>query len=308
VALLCIVLIPFGYWYEWTGFSAATFSTNPNEEIRQPKRLWDWLELLVIPLVLAISAAWFSRAERRNEQAIANQRIEEERTIAKQRIEEERTIAEDRTQDAALQSYLEQMSILLIDKDLRKSEEGSEVRDLARAWTLTFLRRLNGERKGILLRFLYESELITKDKLVISLVQADLREAELDWAVLNGVDLTGANLEQANLEMADLSGAILFETYLSKANLFGAELSKANLSDAFLSNAILLGANLRGADLSGAYLDDAYLSLSNYAGSALSAKSMIKAELFGPKYDTATIWPDGFDPESHGAILIKEEQ
>lgn len=93
------------------------------------------------------------------ERLIADERILQDQQIADERLEEDRRIADERAQDAALEAYLEQMSTLLLGNKLRKSVKGAEVRDVARAWTLTVLRRLKAERKGILLRFLYESGL-----------------------------------------------------------------------------------------------------------------------------------------------------
>jgi hypothetical protein len=90
--------------------------------------LWDWLELLIAPAVLAGGAIWFNRSQRNRELAL------EER-----RAEEARTIEERRSQDAALQSYLDQISQLLIDHSLRNSQPGDDVRTLARARTLTTL-------------------------------------------------------------------------------------------------------------------------------------------------------------------------
>jgi len=322
------LLIVIGYAYQWTGFGASTIVTlNPNEEIQLPKTLWDWLELLVIPIVLAISAAWFSRVERRSEQA-----------IAKQRIEEERRIADDRAQDTALQAYLEQMAALLLDKSLRQSEEGSEERAMARAWTLTFLRRLNGERKGVLLRFLYESDLITKEKSTFSLALADLSEANLGRADLSGANLSGANLSGANLSRAALGGTNLSGAYLIGANLSGAKLSEANLGRAYLSlanlslanlidanlmgatlieanlmGANLMGANLRNADLMGANLMGAYLIGAALEGALLIGTNLSGALLSGVylsnvAYSRKTIWPDGFDPVEAGAFLAEDDK
>ena len=48
------------------------------------------------------------------------------------------------------------MTELLLDKKLRESEV-DEVRAVARARTFTVLRRLDGERKGALIRFLIRS-------------------------------------------------------------------------------------------------------------------------------------------------------
>lgn len=163
--------------------------------------LWNWLDLLIIPVVLAIGGYLFTRSENRAT----------------------RTVAEQRAQDEALQAYLEQMGQLLLDYDrpLRKSEEGDEVRTLARARTLTVLTRLDGVRKRSVLQFLYESDLISKDRCVV-----DLRGADLSGAQLSEAGLSGANLSRADLREASLRGA----------NLIGAELSRADMSEADLSN------------------------------------------------------------------------
>ena len=54
----------------------------------------------------------------------------------------ERELAEQQAQNDSLQTYLDQMGMLLLEKDLRSSKEDSEVRTLARARTLTVLGRL----------------------------------------------------------------------------------------------------------------------------------------------------------------------
>jgi hypothetical protein len=61
--------------------------------------------------------------------------------IAREQREREVEIADRRAQDEALQAYLEQIGQLLLEKNLRDSKEGDEVRTLARARTLTVLRR-----------------------------------------------------------------------------------------------------------------------------------------------------------------------
>ncbi|MDQ5854538.1 MAG: pentapeptide repeat-containing protein, partial [Chloroflexota bacterium] len=67
---------------------------------------------------------------------------------------------------------------------------------------LSVLRRLDGERKGILLRFLQESQLISATNPIISLRTADLSKADLRFA-----DLRKANLSEADLSEANLHGA-----------------------------------------------------------------------------------------------------
>lgn len=190
------------------------------------------MQLLIIPVALAVVAIWFNRVERRNEQAISS----------------------DNQQEGALQSYLDKMSDLLLKEGLRQSETNAEVRNIARARTLTVLRKLDGKRKGSLLQFLYEAGLIDKDNCVIQLGGADLRGIDLKGIKLRNSNLGNVDLSEADLRMADLSYAFLEDTNLSSASLSG-----AILVDAFMICADLEKADLREADLREVNLEKADL-------------------------------------------------
>ena len=159
---------------------------NVNVPGLRGKTLWDWLQLLIIPVVLAVGGYLFNytttRAEQRNTQV---------------RDQNEQSIASDNQREAALQAYIDNMSELLLHEKLRESGEDDEVRKIARVRTLTVLPRLDANRKGSVLQFLHESSLIHKDKKII-----DLRDANLFEANLNRADLSGANLRGANLRGA----------------------------------------------------------------------------------------------------------
>lgn len=53
--------------YHWTGYSRSASPLTTEQLIERQKAIWDWLELLLIPLVLAAGGLWFSWAERRND-------------------------------------------------------------------------------------------------------------------------------------------------------------------------------------------------------------------------------------------------
>jgi uncharacterized protein YjbI with pentapeptide repeats len=137
------------------------------------------------------------------------------------------------------------MSSLLLEKDLRTSEQESEVRTLARARTLTVLERLDPSRKTAVYQFLVDSDLVQS---------IDERDPIIS---LNGADLGGANVSDANLRNADLNGADLNGADLSEADLYKADLSGANLRFASLILADLRWANLSEANLRNANLHDA---------------------------------------------------
>jgi hypothetical protein len=264
------------YGWTWTGFVHYTTPKSDTEEFHPGKTLWDFMELLIIPLVLVVGGFLLNRAQRQQELDIAAEEREAERQIAK-----------DREEERALQSYLEAMTELLLEKKLRTPEEGSEVKSIARARTLTILRSLSGERKSSILRFLYEAKLIDREKAVVNLEGANLERAFLERAFLRGANLRGANLEGADLEGANLEGADLGGAFLGGANLEGAFLWEADLEGAFLVGANLEGASLRGANLEGAFL--------------------VGANLEGAKYDDATKWPEALTPPPEATNLDKEQ-
>jgi uncharacterized protein YjbI with pentapeptide repeats len=217
VALVFLLIVIGGYIQEWkwTGLPKQT--------------LWDWLDLLIVPAVLAVGGYLFTRSESQRTLQSSNQQREVDREVAKEQAETDREIADQRRQDDTLQAYLDQIGQLLLDKDrpLRQSKKDDEVQTLARARTLTVLASLEGPRKASVVQFLYESNLIAVDHLVLDLSEAALSGADLSSTALSGAHLSTADLSEAHLSRADLS-----EAHLMGAHLSGANLSKADLSGA----------------------------------------------------------------------------
>jgi hypothetical protein len=226
------VLGAYTYEWKWTGFLGKT--------------LWDWMKLLLVPAMLALGGLLITQMERIS--ASRGQRLQEEsmameREIARQQGEnaqQQLHLSLQRQQDEQLQTYLDRMTQLLVDRDmpLRQSKEGDEVRMLARAWTLTMLGLLkdNAARKSVPLQFLQAAGLIVRGQPVVSLAGADLSLADLSGAQLDNADLSSTDLRGARLHDADLSGADLSSAYL------GGTWSRP------LSNADLRGANLSGVE------------------------------------------------------------
>jgi uncharacterized protein YjbI with pentapeptide repeats len=295
-------LIRIGYDYQWTGLGETELPEPENGEFRPKKTLWDWLQLLIVPFALVLISFLFTAQQDQRQREVEIQRAEAERELAKQRA-----------RDEALQSYLDQMSALMLEKDLRKSEEDSEVRTLARARTLTVLRRLDPSRKGEIMQFLLEADLIHRvgERAPViklsraNLLETNLRDADLDGADLSDAKLSGAHLNRSNLFRADLSRANLGDANLSNTNLreadlneadlAGAHLYGANLKEANLSNANLRVSALHNADLSGANLRNAELGEladvgeANLSGANLSDANLIGTYLFSTNLSNANL-------------------
>jgi hypothetical protein len=113
-SIVVILLIVAGYWFNWTWTG---FGSETSEPKQHAKTLWDWLQLLIIPIMLVIGGFWLNRIQNSREQRIAEKRAKTERGIAS-----------DNQREAALQEYIDRMSELLLEKKLRKSKPGDEVR------------------------------------------------------------------------------------------------------------------------------------------------------------------------------------
>ena len=264
--------------------SGPSAGTVVRTEVSQPgKTLWDWLQLLIIPLALAFIAILFNRSERKNEQRITS----------------------DNQQETVLQEYIKEMSVFLIERNLRKSDWDAEVRKIARERTLKVLPRLDGKRKRKVLLFLYDADLIDKGSQIIDVTDADFSVADLSeislyqpkWVRRSSDErevgtMASADLSGVNLQNANLNGALLFRAKLGievedldaysienevawvNKRTITANLSKAKLVKADLSNAVLCGVDFQGADLSEANLDGANLISANLSGANLHAANL----------------------------------
>src|SRR5215211_3101691 len=244
--------------------------------------VWDWLHLLsalAIPVVLAAAGLWFTAQQDQRQQRIEDDRAQQAQNIESQRAKAERELAKERAQDEALQAYLDQMSNLLLEKDLRESKEDSEVRTLARARTLTVLGRLDSERNGYILQFLREAKLINGTESVVTLSSSDLSGADLRSVELSEIDLSDADLHKADLTWAELSRANLSGAELYKTDLINASLSHANFSRAYMGSADLFGADLNKANLSVTDMYATSLTWAELSRANLSGAHMIKADL-----------------------------
>ena len=289
VFLMSFISLIVGDWY-WTGFV-----NIPKDEQHIPaKTLWDLLDLVIVPIVLAMGA-WY---------------------LKKEDVKLEREIEESRAQETSLEAYLNYMSDLLIERRLKEKDTDPATRDLAQIRTLTMLRRLSANRKNYLMGFLSDSGLMS----IMSLNNANLRgvdltglytkmepkawEAGLDQSTfttflkemeasliphelcsinLSNAKLCAADLSNANLTLTDLSGADLSAADLSGAKLnharmFLTKLSKANLTGAVLFEAKLAGADLSYADLSKADLSSAVLNQADLRNAKVNVRQLKSAK------------------------------
>lgn len=156
---------------------------------------------------------------------------------------------------------------------------------------------------------------------------ANLVDAHLEGAMLQGVTLVGANLASAHFQTADLSGSNLQGQNLSSAQLQAATFNGARLDNVtitaaqaakfvgtFLTGAHMTSAALSGADFTGADLTNADLTSAQLPGATFTSSTMAGTQLAGADLSantsigivgTPASLPNGWilDPSTHGLVL-----
>ncbi len=241
ISLSILLVIIISNWisnFKWSGF--------------QKKSFWDWLQLLIVPLMLAFGAFYLNYAsETRDKQ-----------------------IAEEGKQQELLKDYFSKMQTLIVETkkskdsqpkivETKKSVETTKSKDsqpnpdgapllpefipIAQALTLAVLDELDGKRKGKVISYLADSKLITanikdqKSKPVIDLRKANLKEIVLEDVSLDGLSITGADMTEAKLTEVILTNSNLVSSKFINATLdtvdfSGSKLGNSNFYDADLKN------------------------------------------------------------------------
>jgi uncharacterized protein YjbI with pentapeptide repeats len=288
VAALILLLISPGWAYRWswTGFGPSTgFPKFQRISIAHPaKTLWDWLQLmsaLLVPIAVAAAGFWFTH----------------------QQIQTESKIAESRQREDALQTYIDRVSELLMEKQLGTDKSPPEARLVAQVRTTTTLGQLDRRRRNVVLRFLTTAGLINRAESQDGPVESLLSGANLRWIDLSEALLPGADLQKADLTGTDLRAAILGGANLIEADLRRAILNEADLSDANLGGAVMQRAELRGADLRGANLVAANLVAANLGGADLHGADLHGAVLYEANLVAANL----SDADLRGVNLYKAD-
>jgi uncharacterized protein YjbI with pentapeptide repeats len=287
-AYIILLLATVGRQWEWTGTGKEAMVPGATIiQVYEPdKDLWDWMQLLLVPAVLAIGGLLFQRAENRYQLELQERRskevqqledgrsremqaMEDRRQVSlieseERRFQENRYIEEQRSQDRILQDYLDQMTQLILHENLNNSQPVDQVRVVARARTLTALKSLNGDRKRILITFLYEAHLIQHDKkdVIISLKGADLTNTDLSninlsWSDLRGINFLGCNLTNVDLSHCDLTKVDFTGVILNKSRFDRARLVHTNFTKSFLEETSFFLIDIRYCNFKNCTANDA---------------------------------------------------
>lgn len=208
--------------YKWSGF--------------QDKQLWNWLELLIIPILLAFGG-FFLQTQTAQRQKYFDAQQKKQQSL-KEYFKSVQGIVnyplkKNRSKEIE-KEYQETKSHHLID-----NLSYEEIK-IIESFTQLVFSEIDGKQKRQVVKFLYALGLIKchEDKnensceKIINLERADLTKADL-----KNLDLKNVLLEGVNLKDADLSNADLELANLQNANLENTDFKLAKLKNATMSNA-----------------------------------------------------------------------
>lgn len=213
----------------WTGFYTNIKYTK--------KTLWDWMDLIIIPITIIIISYLFKEYEKNKDSKIE----------------------EEKFQNQSMESFIDIISDLIIKNDLLKSNVKNDIFTLIETRIKFVLEILDGSRKGQLLQFLLNIGLIKPNsKLALNAVNFD--NAMLDGIILNNIEIKGVYFRYSSINNSDLSNSNFNGCDFSNANLSNSKVENCDFSYAFFNNACLKNMNLTKVNFEGADLTNANLN------------------------------------------------
>lgn len=303
-------------------FVVQGYSTTLIINLGFQKPLWDWLTLILVPLLVPIIVGygiwWLDKQEdERNKQNVARREEELQHRNFEQKSQE------------TFQTFLDAMNQLLLEYHTDLFSTKHPARKIAQGRTKHALLILNSGWRIQLLQFLKDTELIiVPDKPTDSeseelvglfnaidlhhyrfrrdeLNQSDFRHIKAKYYRFFDLNMNQVSMDHAQMENARIYRCRMNESDLSNANMakvkiFRTKLNDGNFKQVILEQAVLGTVELEEADFSGARLADACfksvnLRSANFSQADLSRSYMRNVDLTGANFSFARLQGSDFD-------------
>lgn len=238
ISFLIIIFALFILWHalfpfdspSWMGF----VDVNDNQNI---KTLWDWLDLLIVPVSIGV-VGWIYKEYEKSK--------------------EERRIKEDKYNDI-LDSYFKNISDLILNSNLTKNKKNKKSKKIARTRTIIALEELDGERKGQILQFLRETKLLKK----IDILGANFSEGDFEGLVLRNQIIKGVNFKNSNFDNSYLDGTQFISCDLDSCSFSNSSLKNVDFNYSKLNNSTIRNTDVTTVKFEGAELNNVDLRSTN---------------------------------------------
>ena len=272
-----------------TGFCNYTIITTNQENIIIEKEtftrtLWDWFELLIFPIALALFAYYLNNYQKKMEHKIAEERFNLERELRK-----------DYERENLLRKFFDDINYLLTEKNLMSSPVDSTERSIARNKTLTTVRELDGVRKGKLFEFLFDSKLISIENCIV-----DLSSADFSNTVLNNYIFEKIVLKHVNFLGSNLNGIFIIDSNISISNFNKSNLENMSFSGSSINRCTFNKSNLSstyfdGAKITNSYFNNSIMKYATFSLAKIKRSKFIESDLHYGEFDGTEIYSSQFD-------------
>lgn len=200
------------------------------------KTLWDWLDLLIIPASIGLIGWLYKDYEKSKDE----------------KKEQENKYSE------ILESYFKAISDLITKENLLDINNNNTSKKIARSRTILAIENLDGERKGQVLQFLFELDLIDTNK--IDLLGANLANIQCDGIVLKNLTINGVHFGNSSFENSFLENCKFIACDFSNSTFLGASFQNVDFSYSKLNNCNFQYIDLTTLNLEGVELHRANIS------------------------------------------------
>ncbi len=281
VILVLIYLIWQGYKQAWTGFNTTPEYTGYSAG----KYLWDWLEILIVPLALTLIGIYFNARQKKAE--IESTIEAENKKRAENKI---------KGQENELSQYFDKMNGLMLRDGLSKESASPEVKSIARSITVEVLRKLDIEHIPTVIKYLYENRLIDKENTKVDLSGIRFDKIDLSKRNFSGINLSGVIIYVSNFSQTDFSNS----------NLSGARLSQCNLRDSKFSGADITATSFQSSILTRADFRNTQGPRADFSYTEMFETIFVNANLPNSEYFQASIIQTIFkDANLYRAMLVQ---
>ncbi|MEO1389012.1 MAG: pentapeptide repeat-containing protein [Cyanobacteria bacterium J06634_6] len=295
-------------WADWTGFGAYTLPSS--NDYRPAKTLWDWLQLLVAPLVISFFLWSLNTNEKRREtrdnverekidKKLREQKEENDRNIENTRRAIEYNVRRDSLNEQRLQTYIDKISELILEKGLLDGqilENKVDMKRIVQVRTISLLNGLNTERKEYLLNYLYMAGLIGNPKMLQILISKGMDD--LQSRIRLAYQYPVVSLLNTDFRQVQMHGKSF-----QYASLMGVRFNASRFISSVFDNACLSTSDFSGATLAGCFFRETIANLAIFKDSECQDSDFTKAHLEGADFTDASLDRAIFD----GAHLVNSK-
>lgn len=119
------------------------------EKLIAGKSLWEWISLLLVPLLVGVGTIW-----------VVNQQTTLQIALSIQQHRCDQEIAQEARWDDILKAYRDGIDTLILSNGLKQSRQGDNVRMVAQSRTLDVLRQVDRSRKEAIIAYLADLGLV----------------------------------------------------------------------------------------------------------------------------------------------------